>query len=388
MTYVWDLRTHHQILHKLTHGEPLLPLRHDMPREDADTGVRFNAWGHDRRRLYTGSSDGVVKAWDVYQTPEDAFVKNVVALDSGIMSGSFNQDMDRLLVGEVKGTFHVHEVGSDLNSMKESKGFDLISSPPPREWSKDVTAFDEDSGTNIAHRSVLGEEISLLPLGGLPTRQAVQGPTYSGPFDPSPDADDLRELANAFQRKMRVDSKSQCQLPLCLSSALRYTEEEAGDSRRSIDRIPDSLRKGSESKQPPTTRTVSVAAKCTNCGATVRPRVFEGKSEAALRTQILCERCEFTCLRCGGQAAVSADIDVLRCFACDLQWDIGVLGYDVVSRRHQERDVIASKGRNLIQKVTVREGHTDGNSDDISESGDLSEYYHSLWMDRPPSPPL
>lgn len=384
-------------MHKLTHGDPLLPLRHDIPREDADTGVRFNAWGHERRRLYTGSSDGMVKVWDIYQAPEDVLVKNAAVLESGVMSGSFSPDMDRLLLGEVKGTISVLEVGSELLSIKDTDDFEVISAPLPEGLLRSVHAQDEDSGAKAARRRVANGEIVLKPLGGLPVRQAVQGPNYIGPFDPHPEADSLRDLARKFQEKMSVGSETQCQLPSCRESSFRCTEEESGDSGRSLERIPDSMRRGVLDTSKSASRTVSAAAKCTKCGSQVRPRAFEGQSDAELRAHILCERCGFACLRCGGPAAVSNELETLWCLACDLRWDIDVLGYNIKPGRGKSRrrkgggevDITALPNFKRVQTQTDKNLKTSiGEDGTRPESGDLSEYYHSLWMDRPPSPPL
>src|SRR5437773_8689197 len=42
-------------------SEPIIPLPEDEPRERTDTGVRFTQWGPTSDRLYTGSSDGIIK---------------------------------------------------------------------------------------------------------------------------------------------------------------------------------------------------------------------------------------------------------------------------------------------------------------------------------------
>ncbi|KAI9803938.1 MAG: hypothetical protein M1833_000219 [Piccolia ochrophora] len=117
-TYVWDRRVPHTILHTLRHGQPIqqLPAFDDpswRPREKADTGVRFAQWGDGSNRLYTGSSDGVVKAWDIRRAAEDTWVRDVVELDAGIMCGAFSPDFSKLLLGDAAGGVNVLAVGLD-----------------------------------------------------------------------------------------------------------------------------------------------------------------------------------------------------------------------------------------------------------------------------------
>lgn len=76
---------------------------HWRPREVADTGVKFASWGETTDRLYTGSSDGVVKSWNVKRAAEDVLVRNVVQLEAGVMSGSFSPDLTQLLIGDAVG---------------------------------------------------------------------------------------------------------------------------------------------------------------------------------------------------------------------------------------------------------------------------------------------
>ncbi|KAI9803541.1 MAG: hypothetical protein M1825_001884 [Sarcosagium campestre] len=107
-TYVWDRRMPDKALHILQHEEPLqtLPIPGMpgwRPREEADTGVRFAQWGVSNDRFYTGSSDGIVKAWNIKRAGEDAFIRDVVQLQAGIMSGSFSPDHSRLLLGDDAG---------------------------------------------------------------------------------------------------------------------------------------------------------------------------------------------------------------------------------------------------------------------------------------------
>jgi hypothetical protein len=58
-------------------------------------------------RFYTGSSDGVVKAWNVRAPRGKAFVKNVISLSGGISCGVFSSDYSRLIIGDSTGKVHL-----------------------------------------------------------------------------------------------------------------------------------------------------------------------------------------------------------------------------------------------------------------------------------------
>ena len=85
------------------------------PRENTDTGVRFAAWGESTDRFYSGSSDGIVKAWNIKLAPSDTLVKDLVHLDAGIMCGQLSHDHSKLLLGDSAGGLTVlsAELGQD-----------------------------------------------------------------------------------------------------------------------------------------------------------------------------------------------------------------------------------------------------------------------------------
>jgi hypothetical protein len=43
--------------------------------------------------------------------------------------------------------------------------------------------------------------------------------------------------------------------------------------------------------------------------------------------QHICESCNFHCFRCGSIATIVGD--TITCKSCDVQWEAGVLGYEV-----------------------------------------------------------
>ncbi|KAJ9641857.1 hypothetical protein H2199_005070 [Coniosporium tulheliwenetii] len=289
-TYVWDVRNDNRILHTLSHGDSLMALDPSQPRELLDTGIRFCSWAQDRTRLHTGSSDGVVKSWDIYRSSEDVHVQDVVTLNSCVMSGAFSPDYTRLLIGEENGSINVLEVGNDDRSLKEADSFTLHESPESKAANPSAKPADEASGIEAAKTLLEAQQITLRTMGGLPIRQAVQGPNYlrSGYLDTAADAPALRQAAQALQDSFRLPSDAeQCQLEACRDSSVVFTSEESGDSKRSQDRIPDALR----SNQAGTSGAQLVAGKtkCAECGAPARPRL-DGRGGDDSQPTTLCER--------------------------------------------------------------------------------------------------
>lgn len=107
ISYVWDYRWPDQPLHRLEHGRPLVDLDHTREREEADTGVMLSLWGPGGSLFYTGSSDGMIKAWDVRRHPKDVLISDVANFDVSIQSGAFSPDGNNLLVGDAEGGIHV-----------------------------------------------------------------------------------------------------------------------------------------------------------------------------------------------------------------------------------------------------------------------------------------
>ncbi|KAF4123727.1 WD40 repeat [Geosmithia morbida] len=98
--YVWDTAQPDAPLHVLQHGSSLDGF--DKDREDRDTGVKFTAWGASLDRLYTGSSDGVVKVWNVRHARRP-LVRTLLEAPAPISSGAFSPDLSRLAIGDATG---------------------------------------------------------------------------------------------------------------------------------------------------------------------------------------------------------------------------------------------------------------------------------------------
>lgn len=196
--YVYDARMaskHQGPLHILKHGDTLNVIDHDQDIEHADTGVRFLSWGATASRLYTGSSDGVVKVWNPYRCTSGALVRDAVQLQSAIMSGSFSPDFTQLLLGEENGRLNLLSIGCDREdgTVPRARQFFLNASEVPG---------SRESPFAAARDMLKRGQIETRPMGTLPKQQAVQGPTYEGPFfDPS--AEELSAAEAACERAVK-----------------------------------------------------------------------------------------------------------------------------------------------------------------------------------------
>jgi hypothetical protein len=379
--YVWDIRRPDYLLHLFSHGAPLLELDGSISREHVDTGVRFCAWSYDSTRLFSGSSDGVVKTWDIHRSPEDAHMRDVVTLNSGVMSGAFNSDFTRLLLGEVNGSITVLEAGLESRSIKQTNTFRLQQADQTKTFATEefTEISDPDSGVALGRALRKTRQIKFKPLGSLPARQAVQGREYSGPYDLAPDSEKLRACAARFQARMKpIDKENICKIPLCREANNFVTQEEAGDSGRSTDRIPQAIRDAAAQGQPDRQAIIPGMLKCSHCGRPARPRVGDADQESFP----LCERCGFGCFRCGRRGKFDFPLTVIKCRHCGLQWRVGAVGYDITKQpqpsRIQEMEVVRSRTDLLSEN--------DGGLDDIGDLLHLmDDYYQSLWEDKPPT---
>ncbi|KAH7040533.1 uncharacterized protein B0I36DRAFT_379484 [Microdochium trichocladiopsis] len=98
--YVWDSSGSDRPLCVLKHGDPIDEILGDREREDV--GVTFTAWSSTPDRLYTGSSDGVVKAWNI-RRGKPVLVKDLVELSGPVTYGAFSPDLRKLAIGDGTG---------------------------------------------------------------------------------------------------------------------------------------------------------------------------------------------------------------------------------------------------------------------------------------------
>lgn len=111
-TYVWDTALGDKPIQILAHGPPLEGIRIDDAEDD--TGVKFTAWGSSLDRFYTGSSDGVVKVWNVRSGPRSkAKGKVILEASAQISSGAFSPDRSKLIIGDASGRVFVLSVDED-----------------------------------------------------------------------------------------------------------------------------------------------------------------------------------------------------------------------------------------------------------------------------------
>jgi WD40 repeat protein len=301
--YVWDLRNPDHLLHSFAHGRTLVELDLNQPAEALDTGIRFVSWDESRRKLFSGSSDGVVALWDPYVAAEDAHVRNVIQLGSGVMSGAFSPDFSNLLLGEEDGTITMLAVGHEDQTLASCPRFDYHEADKQTFEkiydARDITVDSEqqDAGITAAQEKLDREELKWAPLSGFPRGQVVQGPNYEGPYDNSFDALALRRESAAFQRKMRPQAECHIQHSLPL-----LTEEEMGDSFAWRARIPAAVR------WPQTTG-----------NSTTSTALTQTKS-----AEIICFRCHLHMLQ------HDATNDILSCHDCREAWRSDVLGYTPV----------------------------------------------------------
>jgi hypothetical protein len=385
-SYLWDLRRPYQPLCILGHGSSLMPLQDGVPHERTDTGVRFLSWGQNARRLYSGSSDGVVKVWDVMQSQEDIFVKDLITTNSGIMSGAFAPDYSKLVLGEVNGTANVLEVGRDDVAVKEA---DKLIYRPYIEGDGDDAESDvaadkalpESTNTPAAEARKWLEtgQLRMAPMGGLPKQQVIQGPNYGGPFDWSEDiyTQSLREEASKFQLAMTVTKGPSCNLPGCADNINITTYEDVGDSGRSADRIPDELRRQWLDETP---RVVPGKSKCAYCS---RPAIPSLNADAAF-----CERHSFACLRCGSASHITKSTSIVQCGSCAGEWEIGALGYECSQQPETIGGDLHVPALRKFGKDLYLERLEDVDTAFGDEMNALTDYYYGLAIDWPESPPL
>ncbi|KAL8789599.1 MAG: hypothetical protein Q9213_001035 [Squamulea squamosa] len=178
ITYVWDHRMPDHLLQQLKHGDPLQELApneegiSDMKhRERVDAGVMLSIWSQGASLFYTGSSDGVIKAWDVLHAPEDVWVKDLAQLPAGVQSGALSPDGMNMLVGDAVGGVHILSaapLGHSSDSLED-----------------DVVGYDPDPITYVPadnrQSSSLGEEgTEGIDKGNelLQTKQLVMHPCF------------------------------------------------------------------------------------------------------------------------------------------------------------------------------------------------------------------
>lgn len=459
--YIWDKRSadrSQRPLHTLKHGESLNVLDHDRHAEVADTGVQFLSWGSTKTRLFSGSSDGVVKTWNPYRSPQRAHISDISgpARDrSAVMSGAFSPDYQQLLIGTENGRINLFKSGINGVHLRPQK-FKIRPAPGPEQG-------EQQQGPFAAAQSLLETgQIELRPCGAMPFRQAVQGPNYAGPFlkpsktlrrdaqtrldsarlaqarlvddnienDSAKAASEVqiaeasvmdlqgrkafaaiaKPKAKAFQRELAEAEKNRQELEALVGSVERCKldcavlprtgdgdDKEVEDSGQSELRIPGFLRylagasaEELEHKESTSTcsacypmksrvwpkkhdfstaciaRTARLSSACTRCGKGSKPDLDEG-------TPAVCGRCSFGCFRCGQGVVISEDSLSMSCRFCRLEWEMGVLGFELVGSSFS---LVAPSVKMQISSI----GDDDENGQ-MQELGDEDREYHAARWD-------
>lgn len=189
-TYVWDYRWPDDIMHELHHGKPLQELvanEEGLPyfehREKVDAGVMLSIWGKEASLFYTGSSDGVIKAWDILRAPEDVWIKDVARLPAGIQSGALSPDGMNMIVGDAVGGVHILSAAPFGSTSTDDDGVSGYNPDPINFRYADTKEEDPDTedpgtqGIDSANELLKSGQLILHPSFG-----AGKGPNYQGPF--------------------------------------------------------------------------------------------------------------------------------------------------------------------------------------------------------------
>ena len=185
-SFVWDYRWPEKPLHRLCHGDALMELDHAKPREEVDTGVLLSLWGPAGSLYYSGSSDGVVKSWDVRRHPLDAHVRDVAYVGAAIQDGAFSPDFTHLLVGDAAGGLNILSsapCGPPFGDDSEddcpiAASIQLVRAPDGS--GKRLDLSDDNPGTEgveTAKHFLASGQLEMHPVYG-----AGKGPNYQGPY--------------------------------------------------------------------------------------------------------------------------------------------------------------------------------------------------------------
>ena len=189
--YVWDTAQGDHPIHVLKHGYPLDDFASD--REKEDTGIKFTAWGSTFDRFYTGSSDGVVKVWNVRCKPRP-FVRDLLEAPGPISCGKFSPDGSKLVVGDATGRVfflsvderdeipsHFTTVPGTNRRLRRPQPFTPHPEPGPPVAPESRPRPDRTIATYARQKYIMSKQVILHPN---PVIGAVQGPMYlfSGPI--------------------------------------------------------------------------------------------------------------------------------------------------------------------------------------------------------------
>jgi WD40 repeat protein len=321
--HIWDVRyAKHgqQPLRTLKHRESLAVMRHGKKRWEVDTGIRFLSWGSERDRLYTGSSDGVVACWDPYRSDSDKHVRDVVQLNSAVMSGAFSPDFSRLLIGEDAARLNLLSVGND------GARFNRITTPRFSVEEAPLETEEADPAPILwdCQKMLDAQELEIKSAGTMPFRQVVQGPNYTGPF----------RLTEETARKALKEASDEP-----AREAIRASFKEATENRNESEKFQDrahmSLRRRKKQTRKSGLRPTNPCD--LDCGFIPLPDDYVPKKVWLSKTipdpsSDWIKKREAICFRCGKKARLSKDARGIWCNHCGTTWKVGALGYDVIKQ--------------------------------------------------------
>lgn len=155
-------------------------------------GVKFTAWGTTLDRFYTGSSDGVVKVWNV-RCLDRPLIRTLLEVPAQVSCGMFSPDRTKLLIGDASGRvflLSIDEAGTKsaeytIITFPGSVGVKKIrrpipilqhKEPPPPEYDAAGKPFVVENGTSRGKSYLQTGQLQRHPN---PTVGVVQGPRYA-----------------------------------------------------------------------------------------------------------------------------------------------------------------------------------------------------------------
>ena len=240
ISYVWDQRWPDQPLHHLKHGRPLVDLDHTREWEEVDTGVMLSLWGPGGSLFYTGSSDGMIKAWDVRRHPNDVLIRNVANFDISIQSGAFSPDGNNLLVGDAEGGIHVLSsapCGPRSNIKSTDAYIDLVRA-------SDASGLKLDKNDDNPGTEGIEAAKSLVESGQLEYHKELgvgQGLNYQGPYATyaRKEFDEFAtgRLRKKFEKKQPISKRGEKRWDIAIPmTSLLYERKQTLDRERDGDK--------------------------------------------------------------------------------------------------------------------------------------------------------
>lgn len=248
-TYVWDSAQSEALrrrpIHVLAHGPPLEGIT--VGDNEDDTGVKFTAWAASLDRFYTGSSDGVVKVWNI--RGREAKGRVILEAPAQISHGAFSPDYSKLVIGDASGRVFILSTGEheeeppSFVNLPGPSGQDVTTRrrptpitphpelpPPPELLEIRETSADLGRAYVIAQR---------LKFSGDHTVGMVQGVNYAdtGLFyrEAHAENDPMRPLMAYVESKQQVNLKMYAKTPIRTGRVKRINPASEDDDHMDVD---------------------------------------------------------------------------------------------------------------------------------------------------------